>query len=160
MMFPTASDLPEQTRQAMVGLLQAQVSDGQDLFYQLRQAHWTVRGPNFIGLHELFEEIYKEVDGYVDDLAERLQTLGGHTEGTIEVAAKNSRMPKYPIDAVTPAEHIDALTTALAAFANSTRKAIEEADEAGDEVTADLLTAISGSVDERRWMIEAHKPVK
>lgn len=160
MMFPTAVDLPEQTRQAMIGLLQQHVSDGADLFYQVRQAHWTLRGPNFIGLHELFEDIYEKVDEHVDLLAERLQLLGGHTEGTIDVSAQKSTLPKYPLDAVTPAEHIDALTTALSAFAKNTRNAIDTASDAGDEATADLFTEITREMDRSRWMVEAHKPVK
>lgn len=160
MMFDTTIDIPEQTRQSMIGLLQAHVSDGQDLYYQLRQAHWTLRGPNWIGLHELFEKIYEEVEDQVDLMAERLQLLGGHTEGTIQAAAKNTRLPPYPLDAVTPAEHIEAATTALASYAKTVRGAIDEASEAGDEGTADLFTETVRGLDRARWMIEAHKPVK
>ena len=160
MMFPTACDLPEQTRQSMVALLQSHVSDGIDLYSHVRQAHWTLRGPNFIGLHELLEKIYTEVADQTDLVAERLQLLGGHTEGTIDVAAQNSRLPKYPLDAVTPNEHIEAITNSLAAYAKSVRGAIGEADETGDQGTADLFTEIVRAVDRARWMIEAHKPVR
>ncbi|WP_420393200.1 DNA starvation/stationary phase protection protein Dps [Acuticoccus sp.] len=160
MMFPTACDLPEQTRQSMCALLQSHVSDGIDLFSHVRQAHWTLRGPNFIGLHELLETIYEQVKDQTDLLAERLQLLGGHTEGTIDVAAQNSRLPKYPLDAVSPSEHVDAVTSSLAAYAKTVRGAIDEADEAGDMGTSDLFTEIVREVDRARWMIEAHKPVK
>ncbi len=156
--IPTTIDLNDQTRQAMIGLLQANLADGIDLVYHLKQAHWTLRGPNFIGLHELLDTLHEQVEDKVDLTAERIAVLGGQAEGTVDVSSQTSRLPKYPLDAVTIEDHVAAVTASLAAYAANVRKAIDEASEAGDEGTADLFTEISRAADRARWFIEAHKP--
>lgn len=153
----TTIDIPQQTRKAMIGLLQANLADGIDLVYQLKQAHWTLRGPNFIGMHELLDTLHEQIEDKVDLKAERIAVLGGQAEGTVEASAQTSRLPKYPLDAVSVDEHVKALTIALAAYCENIRKAAEEAGEAGDEGTADLFTEISRTADRARWFIEAHK---
>ncbi|XWN29185.1 MAG: DNA starvation/stationary phase protection protein Dps [Devosia sp.] len=159
-MHPTSHDLSKQVRQSMCGLLQANLADGIDLAYHLKQAHWTLRGPNFIGLHELLDTLHEQVEGQVDLVAERIQVLGGQAEGTVAVSAENSRLPKYPLKAVSPEDHIAATAKSIAAYAKNVRKAIDEAGEAGDEGTADLFTEIVRTADRALWFIEAHKPVK
>lgn len=159
-MHPTSHDLPKQKRQAICGILQENLVDGIDLVYHLKQAHWTLRGPNFIGLHELLDQLHEQVEGKVDLVAERIQVLGGQAEGTVDAAAAASRLPKYPLDAVSPEAHIDALSKSLAAYAKNNRAAIAAADDAGDEGTADLFTEIVRMADRALWFIEAHKPVK
>jgi hypothetical protein len=100
-MHTTSIDISEQTRQAMCGLLQGVLADGIDLVSHLKQAHWTVRGPNFIGLHELLDDLHEKMEEKVDLTAERIAALGGQAEGTVDVAAGASRLPKYPLDAAT-----------------------------------------------------------
>lgn len=158
-MHPTSHDLPEQTRQSVCGLLQSNLADGIDMVYQIKQAHWTLRGPGFIGLHELLDELHEQVEDKVDLVAERIQVLGGQAEGTVDVAAQTSRLPKYPLDAVGPGAHIDALSKSFAAYSRHHRSAIGEAEEAGDQATADLFTEIVRMSDRALWFIEAHKPV-
>lgn len=152
----TQIDIPEQTRQAMVGLLQANLVDALDLSFQTKQAHWNVKGKSFIGLHELFDTFHDEARGYVDDLAERITALGGIAEGTVEVVSKTTRLPAYPLDITSGKDHVTALSKSVAAFGKSVRAAIDEADEAGDAVTADLFTGISKAVDKSLWMLDAH----
>lgn len=159
-MHPTSHDLPTQTRQAMCGLLQAQLADGIDLAYQLKQAHWTMRGPNFIGLHELLDTLNEQVEDQVDLVAERISVLGGQAEGTVDVSAKDSRLPKYPLNIVAPSAHLAAVAKSIAAYAKNTRAAISAAGDAGDEATADLFTEISRTADRALWFIEAHNPVE
>ncbi|MCF3936090.1 DNA starvation/stationary phase protection protein Dps [Acuticoccus sp. M5D2P5] len=159
-MHPTSHDLPEQTRQAICGLLQANLADGIDLIYHIKQAHWTMRGPNFIGLHELLDRLHEEVEDKVDLVAERISVLGGQAEGTVDVSASQSRLPKYPLDAVSPDEHILAVSRSIAAYAKNNRAAIDESEEAGDKATADLFTEIVRMADRALWFIEANKPAK
>jgi starvation-inducible DNA-binding protein len=159
-MHPNSLDLSEQTRKAMCGLLQANLADGVDLVSHIKQAHWTLRGPNFIGLHELLDDLYEKVSEKVDLIAERIATLGGQAEGTVDVSAQHSRLPKYPLDAVTPEEHVDAVSRSIAAYAKSVRAAIDEADDAGDKSTSDLFTEVSRYADRALWFVEAHKPAK
>lgn len=154
----TSIDISEQTRKAMCGLLQANLADGIDLLYHLKQAHWTLRGPGFIGVHELIDTLYGQLQDKVDLNAERISALGGQAEGTVDVAAHTSRLPKYSVQTVAVSDHIDALSTSLAAYGRNVRAAIDEASEAGDQATADLFTEIARTTDRALWMIEAHKP--
>ena len=81
-MFKTKNDLSETIRGKAIELLNARLADAIDLQTQTKQAHWNVKGPHFIALHELFDKINEEVEDYVDDIAERAVQLGGVAEGT------------------------------------------------------------------------------
>ncbi len=155
-MLKTHNDLAENTRGAAINLLQARLADAIDLATQTKQAHWNVKGPHFIGLHELFDKVHGHVDEAVDLIAERLVALGGIAEGTAKVVAKRSKLPEYPLDILAGTDHFAALSKSLAAFGKGIRKAIDEADEAGDQDTADLFTEISRQADQDLWMVEAH----
>ena len=128
-----------------------------DLHGQVKQAHWNVRGAQFIALHELFDEISDEVDEWIDSLAERAGALGAAAEGTVQVAAKHSYLEAYPLRIASGPDHLRALGKALAGFTNKVRKAIDEAADLGDANTADLLTGISRSADQALWKVESHK---
>src|ERR1700722_19494622 len=123
-MFKTKNDMPECLRVRAVELLNARLADAIDLQTQIKQAHWNVKGPNFIALHELFNKINEAVEDYVDEMAERAVQLGGIAEGTARMAAKRSSLTEYPGNATDGHGHVDALSTVLAAFGKSVRKAI------------------------------------
>ena len=155
-MFKTKNDLPEATRVKAVELLNARLADCIDLQTQTKQAHWNVKGPHFIGLHELFDQINEGVEDYVDGLAERAVQLGGVAEGTARVVAKRSSLAEYPAKAVDGRGHVEALSSALAAFGAAARRAIDQASELGDPDTADLFTEVSRGTDKWLWFVEAH----
>jgi starvation-inducible DNA-binding protein len=155
-MFKTKNDLPETTRAKAVELLNARLADCVDLQTQTKHAHWNVKGPNFIALHELFDKINEEVEDYVDDIAERAVQLGGVAGGTARTVAKRSSLAEYPANAVDGRGHVEALSSALAAFGKSAREAIEEANELADLDTADLFTEVSRGIDKWLWFVEAH----
>jgi starvation-inducible DNA-binding protein len=155
-MFKTKNDLPEATRVKVIELLNARLADCKDLQTQTKQAHWNVKGPNFIGLHELFDKINEEVDEYVDEIAERAVQLGGVAEGTARVVAKRSSLPEYPLNIADGRSHVEALSSALAAFGKVARKAISETNDLGDLDTADLFTEVSRGIDKWLWFVEAH----
>jgi starvation-inducible DNA-binding protein len=156
-MFKTKNALSESVRSKAIELLNARLADATDLQTQTKQAHWNVKGPNFIALHELFDKINEDVEDYVDDLAERAVQLGGVAEGTARMAAKRSSLSEYPVNTVGGRSHVEALSTVLAAFGTSARKAINDANEMGDLDTADLFTEISRGVDKWLWFVEAHQ---
>ncbi len=155
-MHPTSNDLPKKTRHAMCDLLNARLADAIDLRLQTKQAHWNVKGPHFIALHELFDKLYDVVGETVDDLAERAVQLGGTAQGTLQAVAKHSALDVYPLTASDGKEHVKLLARALAAFGASIRKAIDAAAKAGDADTADLFTEISRESDKQLWFVEAH----
>src|SRR5260221_4418032 len=105
-MFATKNDLSEDVRTKAIELLNARVADAIDLQTQIKQAHWNVKGPNFIALHELFDKINEEVEDYVDDLAERAVQLGGVAEGTVRTVAKRSSLADYPASTVDGRSHV------------------------------------------------------
>src|SRR5262244_1690024 len=142
-MHPTRNDLPEQTRTKLVDLLNARLADAIDLQTQCKQAHWNVKGPNFIALHELFDKINEDVEDCVDDIAERAVQLGGVAEGTARMVAKRSSLAEYPAKAVDGRSHVEALSSALAAFGAAARQGIDQSNELADLDTADLFTEVS-----------------
>ncbi len=152
---PTLNDLPEKTRKKVVKLLNQHVADGLDLRTQVKQAHWNEKGPNFIGLHKLFDRVASAVDEYVDEIAERAVELGGIALGTARVAARDSRLPEYPLDIIASRDHVKALSAAIAKFGKYLRESITETAEI-DADTSDLLTDISRGIDKWLWMVEAH----
>jgi starvation-inducible DNA-binding protein len=155
-MHRTKNDLSEKVRTQVVSLLQECLADGIDLQTQAKQAHWNVKGPSFIALHELFDKVYESASEHADLLAERIVQLGGIAEGTARVIAKRSRLQEYSITLVSGKEHVEALSRALAFFAETIRRAIDRADEMGDKGTADIFTEISRGVDKNLWFVEAH----
>jgi starvation-inducible DNA-binding protein len=155
-MHPTKNDLPETTRTKVAELLNARLADAIDLQTQLKQAHWNVKGPHFISLHELFDKINEDVEEYVDDLAERAVQLGATVFGTARAVAKASTLHEYPLHATGGRDHVTAVTVALAHFGKNVRSAIDTTDELRDKDTADLFTGISRGVDKWLWMVESH----
>src|SRR5690349_15712502 len=125
-MYPTKNDLPEATRRRMIELCNARLADAIDLQTQTKQAHWNVKGPQFIALHELFDKVNQDVEDYVDLLAERAVQLGGPADGTARSIAKRTTLPEYPLQIGSGRQHADALSSALAAFGKSIRAAIDE----------------------------------
>jgi starvation-inducible DNA-binding protein len=155
-MFKTKNDLPEATRARAIELLNARLADCKDLQTQVKQAHWNVKGPSFISLHLLFDKINDAVEEYVDEIAERAVQLGGVAEGTARMVARRSSLPEYPATAVDGRGHVEALSSALAAFGKAARHAIDQADELGDQDTSDLFTEVSRGIDKWLWFVEAH----
>jgi starvation-inducible DNA-binding protein len=156
MLHTTKSDLPDALRRNVIDLLNQLLADALDLGMQARQAHWNVKGPSFIALHELFAKVSDELDAFADDIAERITALGGVALGTVQVVAKESRLPKYSTELVMGRGHLEALSGSVACFARSTREARGSADDLGDVSTADLFTEVARGADKLLWLLEAH----
>jgi len=155
-MYQTKNDIPEKTRTAVGTLLNARLADAVDLMHQAKQAHWNVKGPGFIALHKLFDEVVDAAEEYMDLIAERIVQLGGTAEGTVQVAAKRSALKEYPVEISGERDHVEALSSALATFGKQVRHAIDQSDELGDSDTADIFTEISRGTDKYLWFVEAY----
>lgn len=155
-LWNTLNDLSEHVRVEAVRLLNQQLADALDLHSQAKQAHWNVKGPSFIALHDLFDEVGKQIEEYADDIAERAVVLGGTALGTLRTAVANSRLPEYPSHISFGSEHVAALSAALARFGKFARASIDAATSLGDADTADLFTGVSRGVDKLQWKVEAH----
>lgn len=155
-MHNTKIDLSKDKREKLVEMLNNRLADASDLHSQAKQAHWNVKGMSFIALHELFDQVATNVLGYTDMIAERVTSLGGTAMGTVRVAAQNSSLHQYPLEITDGADHVDALSNALANFGKKVRENIDNSDDLGDKDTADLFTEISRGIDKDLWFVEAH----
>jgi starvation-inducible DNA-binding protein len=150
-MFKTQNDIPTATRKEMINMLNQELADMSDLYSQTKQAHWNVKGEQFISLHRLFDEFAAALTDYVDDIAERAVQLGGTAMGTNRMSAAETRLKEYPSEAMDSMEHVQQLVERYAMVAASTRAAIDTADKAEDMDTADLMTEISRGMDKWLW---------
>ncbi|MDB6015670.1 MAG: hypothetical protein JWR19_159 [Pedosphaera sp.] len=155
-MYETENDISPQRRTELNVLMNQRLADAVDLQMQLKQAHWNVKGPSFIGLHELFDKVDEAVETYVDMIAERIVQLGGIAEGTVRVAAARTRLEEYPLTIADGLAHVEAVAKALSTFGHEARNTIEQAGELDDADTADLFTEISRGIDKWLWFVEAH----
>ncbi len=156
-LYETKNDLPETTRREVVELLNARLADCLDLEADCKQAHWNVKGPSFIALHELFDQIHGAVDEYADLIAERIVQLGGIAEGTVGVVAQRTTLVDYPLVLTKGPEHVAALSDALAEFGRTVRIGVDEMNDLKDADSADVLTEISRGIDKWLWFVEAHQ---
>jgi len=154
--FPTHIDLPEGDRQTLIELLNGRLADTADLYSQIKQAHWNVKGPNFFQLHLLFDQLAGEVFPFIDLIAERATALGGVALGTVRMAADGSALPEYPVEATEGQRHLKALIDRYAVYTANVRNAIDAADKLHDLSTADIFTEISRVADKQLWFLEAH----
>jgi starvation-inducible DNA-binding protein len=159
-MHATRNDLPAATREKVIALLNQNLADTIDLGLQAKQAHWNVKGPSFIALHKLFDDVAQAAAEGIDEIAERVTALGGIAEGTLQTVAKRSRVAAYPTDISKGLDHVAKLADALAAVGKNARAAIDESDKLGDKDTADLFTGISRELDKMLWFVEAHLQAK
>jgi len=154
--FTTRIDVDSDARKELVGLLNQQMADNADLHSQAKQAHWNVKGADFMQLHLLFDQVAGMVEPFTDELAERVTALGGYATGTVRMAAQATTLPEFPTDARDGRANLEALAGAFSAYAASTRQAIERAAQLGEPTTEDLFTEISRDVDKALYFIEAH----
>jgi len=154
--FPTRVGIPAETRRRMINLLNQHLADAFDLYSQTKQAHWNVKGLQFIALHELFDKLAEDLEEAIDDMAERVTALGGTALGTVRIAAASSRIAEYPLDITDGLQHVEALAERFGRLAGTVRSAIDTATEAGDADTADLFTEVSRMLDKNLWFLEAH----
>jgi starvation-inducible DNA-binding protein len=155
-MYETENDISKKRRSELNALMNQRLASAVDLQTQMKQAHWNVKGPNFIGLHELFDQVDEAVESYVDMIAERIVQLGGIAEGTARVAAARSQLEEYPLTIGDGTAHVEAVAKALSTFGQEARNTIEEANALDDADTADLFTEVSRGIDKWLWFVEAH----
>jgi starvation-inducible DNA-binding protein len=153
-MHPVAHSLPEPLRTKLSERLNLRLADLIDLQAQYRLAHWNVRGPHFIALHELFGSLAGELDGAIDDVAERIAQLGGEAEGSLQVVVQRTGIPEASAGQIAS---IDRLTVAASGVASRVRTDIDDVAYLGDALTADLLTGIGRLLDKQVWFLDSHQ---
>lgn len=142
---------------AVIALLNQLLANTLDFKLSAKQAHWNVRGANFIALHELFDKVSHETDEYADLIAERVAQLNGTAQGSLQTVAEQSVLPPYPADIHEAQDHIRALSSSIGLLADAHKQAINSAMNAGDMITSDLLTETARGLDKLHWFIRSHQ---
>jgi starvation-inducible DNA-binding protein len=152
----TKIDLPSNTKATVIAVLNENLAAAIDLALASKQAHWNLKGPQFIAVHEMIDRFRSDLDEHADTIAERAVQLGGTALGSLQAVSAGTKLKPYPTDIYSVHEHIAALIERYAVVANMARKAISDTDDAGDPTTADIFTAESRMLDKALWFLEAH----
>lgn len=148
--------LEDNARKAAIEVLSARLADATAMLLALKQAHWNVKGPNFIAIHELFDQVYERLEPHIDTMAERIKQLDGMASGTAEHVAKTASLKPYPLDLTGEADHIRAVSERMRDLGGKVREGIDATEAAGEATAADILTAMSRDLDKDLWFIESH----
>ncbi len=155
-MHTTKISLPEKNRVELINILNKSLATMQDLQMQLKQAHWNIKGLEFIALHQLFDAVAELAENQVDAIAERITALGGTALGTIGEVAMATSLRAYPTDIFTAKDHLEHLTHNFAIAGELARNNIDSAEEYGDMVTNELYISLTKMLDQKLWFLEAH----
>ena len=154
--YPTKKDLPSNIKTASIELLNARVADCIDLALLTKQAHWNLKGREFIAIHDMLDGFHDELDEHVDTMAERAVQLGSTALGTVQTIAKATTLSPYPVDIHAIPDHLQALIERCGQVANNIRKAISQSDEIDGAHPADIFTGVSRGLDKALWFLDAH----
>jgi starvation-inducible DNA-binding protein len=155
--FRSSVDLSRDTREDLIELLNSLLASSVDLFTQVKQAHWNIKGRHFFARHELFDDLAKHVRKQSDELAERVATLGGYARGTARMAAEHTGLPEFAPDTVGGQDCVQALVDRFSTLASALRRGIERiGEELEDPATEDLLTQVLRQVELDMWFLESH----
>jgi starvation-inducible DNA-binding protein len=149
-------DMQDNVRNSVIDVLNARLTACLDFRLAVKQAHWNIKGPGFIAIHELLDQVAARMDAHIDVMAERVVQIGGFAHGTIQQFAEGTALKPYPKGIVKQEEHLQALRERLEALAADCRKAIDQTDEAGDANSADIMTGVSRALDKDLWFLAAH----
>lgn len=155
-MYKSSVGTIESNRQATIALLNARLADSVDLRSQVKWAHWNVKGMHFMQLHLLFDSVAGHLEEHTDTIAERIVALGGVANGTTREAAAKSGLKEADLTASDGASQLKWLVHNVAHHANALRQAVNESDDLGDKITADLFTSVTRELDKDLWFLEAH----
>jgi starvation-inducible DNA-binding protein len=149
--------LPDKVRMANVEALNQILADTITLRDLYQKHHWQVAGPTFYQLHLLFEKHYNEQNALVDQLAERIQTLGGISLAMAHDVAETTTIPRPPRGAEPPPVQISRLLEAHEMIVKEARTAARQASENGDDGTNDLLVSDVLRTNElQAWFVAEH----
>lgn len=155
-MYKSPSRLSESARQKVAETLNARLVDGLDLHSQIKVAHWNIKGPQFAGLHPLFESFAVSLAAHNDNIAERAVTLGARVYGTVRHVAQKSRLPEYPQETSRDVDHVKLLAERFDSYLEGLRESRAVSEEQKDTDSVDLLTGLITEFEKHGWFLRAH----
>jgi starvation-inducible DNA-binding protein len=144
----------------MISVLNAQLADSSNMLSFMKHPHCNVKGPQFIALHELFDEIAAGLLSHVDTLVECATAPGGMALDTTRILSESSRLESYPLTAIDRIDTVLVLANRMAQLAANVRSAAKHAEQLRDMDTNDLFTEISRDLDKWLWFLEARPQKK
>ncbi len=153
-MESTKLGVSTEAAERVCALLQAALFDLIDLNLQTKQAHWNLKGSRFRSVHLQLDEILDDGREHVDDVAERITTLGGDADGRSHAVASKSRLGKFPDGFVAVRDTVEMLSERLAALTSNLRKDLGQLAEL-DPISEDLAIGVIGSLEKHQWMLRA-----
>jgi starvation-inducible DNA-binding protein len=153
--FKTRIGIPLSSQTRLTAILNQQLADNATLHSHTKQAHWNVKGTQFYELHLLFDRIAESIEGFTDEIAERITALGGTAFGTVQDAAQNTSFSPFPTETHDGRQYLMELRDRYAAYGDALRKASDECGELADPTSQDLLITITHPVDQALYFIEA-----
>lgn len=139
---------------ALIKEMNTQVSTWSVMYTKLHNYHWYVKGHQFFTLHAKFEELYNEATAHMDEIAERILTLGGDPVATLKEHLEQSVVNEAKGDEKADAM-VEAIVADFGAIMESLKKGMDEAAKVGDDMTEDLLNATYQSIEKHQWMLNA-----
>ncbi len=147
--------LTEQQRSSMVARLSALLADEFVLYTKARNYHWNVVGLQFPEYHAFFEKLYEELNQAVDDMAERIRSLGGWAPGTLDEFLKSTRLSERPGRDMSVREMVRDLHAGYEGIIRYLREDINAADSANDAGTNNFLSGLLEAHEKTAWMLRA-----
>jgi starvation-inducible DNA-binding protein len=155
-MQESAKEIPEEKRDALVATLNARLADGIDLMMRSKLAHWHVEGPDFYALHTVFDRVFADVTEHVDLLAERAVQLGGRAHGAVANVAQSTNLPPYEQESREGRAHLSSLTDTLMEYSRLVRRSVQQAEELGDQDTAEIFSGVSRDLETHLVFLQGH----
>lgn len=154
--FKTSIDLKPEVREKVIGCCNEHLADATALFAIVKTAHFNCKGPNYIAIHKLLDDLADHLLDDADEVAERASQLGGYAHGQISEAARETRIPPIDNAATTTQEWIAVVANRYATYVKNARAHIDMAMEVNDQVTGDIFIDIARQGDKDLWFLEAH----
>lgn len=154
--FTTRVAVDEPARKELVTMLNTCLATTIDLYTQVKQAHWNIKGAHFVSRHELFDSVAGHALEWADELAERASTLGGYATGTVRDAAERSKLAVYDASAVDGLAHLREVAERLASYCKMIRECTKLAGRLEEPVTEDLCIGVLRRAELDLWFIESH----
>lgn len=148
--------LTDEQREGVIDLLNRDLSDAYLLLIKTKKYHWDVVGPQFRSLHQLWEEHYQALTTNIDEIAERVRTLGGYPIGTAEGFLKYASIKEHIGDLPLATEMVARLVDDHEQIIRNLRDHVDQCGEKfHDEGTADFLTGLMEQHEQMAWMLRS-----